>query len=50
MPRKVLGTRFAPNKWLQQLIATRRNIKGAPFGVGFECSAQPLQKGTPFYD
>jgi hypothetical protein len=29
---------------------TRRNIKGAPFGVGFECSAQPLQKGTPFYD
>jgi transposase len=28
----------------------QRNIKGAPFGVGFECSAQPLQKGTPFYD
>ena len=29
---------------------TRRNIKGAPFGVGFECSTQPLQKGAPFYD
>jgi hypothetical protein len=29
---------------------SRRNIKGAPFGVGFECSAQALQKGTPFYD
>src|SRR5271170_2996500 len=26
---------------------TRRNIKGAPFGVGFECLAQPFQKGTP---
>ncbi len=25
---------------------SRRNIKGTPFGVGFECSAQLLQKGN----
>ena len=24
-----------------------RYKKGAPYGVGFECFAQPLQKGTP---
>jgi hypothetical protein len=24
-----------------------RIIKGRPFGVGFECLAQPLQKGHP---
>jgi hypothetical protein len=22
-------------------------IRGRPFGVGFECSAQPIQKGAP---
>jgi len=34
----------------QELAAdqiTSRIIKGRPFGVGFECLAQPLRKGHP---
>ena len=31
------------------MTRSRRNIKGCPFGVGFECSPQPLRKGAPFY-
>src|SRR5271168_1351442 len=34
-----------PCFWVMgQFPVTRRNIKGAPFGVGFECLAQHLQK------
>ena len=39
---------FAKSGHGDGLLMTRRNLKGAPCGVGFRCLPQPLQKGTPF--
>src|SRR5712664_4524384 len=48
VPPRRLSFSLCPRGWSAQ-YEKPHIIKGCPFfGVGFECLAQPLQKGTPF--